>query len=271
MRPVALTIAGSDSGGGAGIQADLRVFSRLGAFGTTAVTALTAQNLAGVTAVGGTSAALLDAQLDAVLGGFAVRAAKCGMLWSAELVAVVARRPDLPPLVVDPVMVATSGARLLDDDAVETYRRSLLPRAALCTPNLDEAAVLLGTTTPAAAELVDAAKALAARLGCPILLKGGHLAGHPEDVLWDGRALSRWRHDRVDGVNTHGSGCMLSAAVTALLAQGRSLHDAVEGALAFVHVALERASELDGGARLAGIEHAECDTSRLRRLDGTGR
>lgn len=280
-RPVALTIAGSDSSGGAGIQADLRVFHRLGAFGTSAITAVTAQNLDGVTGVTGIAPDLVRAQISAVLEGFPVTAAKTGMLWSRDIVATVAEaivarnaRSDdgsraepraASPLavVVDPVMVATSGARLLDEDAVDAYRTLLLPHAALATPNLDEAAVLLGDDAITRDRLRAAADRLFERFGCPILLKGGHLHGDPIDVLCHADGLIGWRHPRVEGVNTHGSGCMLSAAIAAGLAAGDALQRACERGLAFVHDALARGCRPTPGIRLADVERARADTAVL--------
>lgn len=261
----ALSVAGSDSGGGAGIQADLRVFRRLGVFGTTAITAVTAQNLAGVRAVGDLSPDLVAQQIAAVLEGFPVRAVKTGMLWSAAIVEAVARALAGRPYVVDPVMVATSGARLLDAGAALAYRRHLLPAAALVTPNLDEAAVLLDRDAIDPGDLEGAAAALHARLGCPVLLKGGHLEGDPIDLLHDGRAVTRWTHARVAGVDTHGSGCMLSAAIAAHLALGHDLTGACELGLAFVHDALARALPVAEGVRLADIEHAVADPAALTR------
>ncbi len=265
VRPVALTIAGSDSGGGAGIQADLRVFHRLGVFGTSAITAVTAQSLEGVSDVKGMDPALVRAQITAVTRGFEVRAAKTGMLWSTEIVEAVA---DLVaaseiPVVVDPVMVATSGARLLDESAIEAYCSQLLPQAALATPNLDEAAVLLGRPAIAPAELEGAAEELFDRFGCAILLKGGHLAGDPVDLLRHPGGLLGWTHARIPAINTHGSGCMLSAAIAAFLATGAPLLAACERGLAFVHDALARGVVLEPEIRLADIESAEPDTSAL--------
>ena len=209
-RPVILSIAGSDSGGGAGIQADLRVFSRLGTFGTTALTAITAQNLGGVTDVAAVPASNVAAQIEAVLSGFPVRAVKTGMLWSAEIVRIVAAAGAsgrVPYWVVDPVMVASSGARLLREDAVAAYRELLAPHATVVTPNLDEAAVLLEIEHIGPEDMAEAARALTARLRCPVLLKGGHLEGDPVDVLVAGGELTSWKHPRLAGVNTHGTGC----------------------------------------------------------------
>jgi len=270
MSACALTIAGSDSGGGAGVQADLRVFHRLGVFGTSAVTAVTAQNLSGVTAVRGIEPEIVRAQIAAVRGGFPVGAVKTGMLWSAAIAREVAAALAAMrlPLVVDPVMVATSGARLLDDDAVDAYRSALAPVATLVTPNLDEAAVLSGTPIDPAADvdsLAEAAAALGRQLDCSILLKGGHLSGDPIDVLWQPSGLVAWRHPRVAGANTHGTGCMLSAAISAHLALGHELEAACERALAFVHDALVRARPI-GAGRLAGIEEASADPRLISRV-----
>jgi hydroxymethylpyrimidine kinase/phosphomethylpyrimidine kinase len=255
-RPVALTIAGSDSGGGAGIQADLATFTACGVFGTSVLTCVTAQNLEGVRGVVALSPADVMAQLDAVLDGFPVAAAKTGMLFSRDIVLAVAeaaRRPGFPPLVVDPVMVATSGARLLNDDAVAAYVERLLPRAAVATPNLDEAAVLLGRAIRHADEMPGAARELADRLGCPVFLKGGHLDGDRlVDVLWDGAALHSWTGLRVSGVIPHGTGCRLSAALAARLALGDTLPEAARVAREVVARALTHATELTDGRRVAG-------------------
>lgn len=253
-RPVVLTIAGSDSGGGAGVQADLRVIAALGGLGTTAITALTAQNLAGVAAIHPVPADFVEAQVLTVCADFRVRAAKTGMLFSAEIVDRVAHLADalaLARLVVDPVMVATSGARLLEEDAVAAYRDALCPRAALVTPNLDEAAVLLGVPHVDPGELDAAARALASELGAPVLLKGGHLEGNPVDILAasDG-ALTHFAHPRHRGLSTHGTGCMLSAAIATRLAHGDALVGAVAESLAFLDRVLGAHAARDYAARL---------------------
>lgn len=257
QKPVALTVAGSDSSAGAGIQADLRMFSALGVFGTTAITALTAQNPARVTDVVGVEAGFVTAQVHAVLEAFPVAAMKTGMLWSVEIISAVAEllesNPNLP-CVVDPVMIATSGAKLVADEAIETYRHALLPRAALMTPNIDEAQVLLDGQAIEAEQQGEAAAALSERYGCPVLLKGGHLAGDPVDLLFEGGKTYRWSNPRLDDVNTHGSGCTLSAAITAHLAHGAPLKDAVEGGLAAVHYALSHPVSPAPGVCLAGLE-----------------
>ncbi len=258
-RSVALSIAGSDSGGGAGIQADLRTFSATGVFGTTAITAVTAQNLDGVHEVVGLSPSMVEAQVAAVLDGFEVAAIKTGMLWSAEIVDRVASllsRREHGPVVVDPVMVATSGDRLLQDDAVDVYRQQLFPVSTVITPNLDEAALLLGGQPIERSRMDQAAETLAAELGCAVLLKGGHLSGDPLDLLWQRGQITRWERPRISGTNTHGSGCMLSAALAAQLARGAGLVDACDRALRFVHEVLAAPHNLAGDVHLAGIERA---------------
>ena len=256
-KPVTLTIAGSDSSAGAGIQVDLRMFSALGTYGTTAITALTAQNPGEVTSVVGMEPEFVQAQIDTVAKALPIGAIKTGMLWSAGVIAVVAdflgRHPDLP-CVVDPVMIATSGARLVADEAIENYRTQLLPRAALMTPNIDEAQVLLDGATIGAESQEDAARELSKRYRCPVLLKGGHLDGDPVDLLFEEGEVYRWTHPRLENVNTHGSGCMLSAAIAAHLAHGKSLREAVDGGLKAIRQALSHPVEPAQGLSLAGVE-----------------
>ena len=262
MRPslggcaIALTIAGSDSSGGAGIQADLKAFTALGVYGASVITALTAQNTRGVEGVEAIRPEFVLAQLDAVLSDLDVGAVKTGMLANGAIVTTVARRlrqlpasGRRPPVIVDPVMVATSGDVLLAADAIEAIRVELAPLASLMTPNLAEAARLLGTE-PAAGEAAAAAQAQAlfARFGCPILLKGGHGSG-PEavDLYCTGAGLERLSRPRLDTPHTHGTGCVLSAAVAALLARGLSLAAAIAGAKAFVWQGLAAGASLGIG------------------------
>jgi len=253
--PVALTIAGSDSGAGAGLQADLKAMSALGVFATTVVTAVTAQNTAEVTAVHPIPLEVIRAQLDAVLDDFDVRAVKTGMLASPSTVRLVAERAaagDLPGLVVDPVMVASTGRRLLDDDAVDAYRSLLAPQALLVTPNLFEAAILAGVA-PADHADIDTMVSLARRIHALgprwVLVKGGHLPGvhggdrapAPErvaDVLFDGTDVHVLEGSLVVTHNNHGTGCSLASATAALVARGADVHEAVTGAKRFVHDAL---------------------------------
>ncbi len=230
--PVALSIAGSDSGGGAGVQADLLTFAANGVFGTTAITCLTAQNPDGVSGVAAIAPEFVVAQARQVFRFFKVRAVKTGMLFNAPIIAAVAallREHRGVPVVVDPVMVATSGAALLQPEAVAAVQEQLLPLAALVTPNLDEAAVLLGRRPESSAAMRVGALELAQRFRVPFLLKGGHLGG---DELVDVLALpdglsERWVGRRIEGVDTHGSGCTLSSAIAAQLALGRPLIEAV--------------------------------------------
>jgi hydroxymethylpyrimidine/phosphomethylpyrimidine kinase len=244
MTPrVALTIAGSDSSGGAGVQADLKTFAALGVFGASALTALTAQNTTGVRDVHGVPVAHVVAQVEAVLDDLDVRAVKTGMLGTAEVVRAVAGLADrLPHLVVDPVMVASSGARLLEVAAERAYVEALLPCAAVLTPNLHEAQVLLGTSITTLAEQREAARALADLGPRAVLVKGGHaVAGTGEDavdVLWDGDQLLELRAPRVAGANDHGTGCSLASAIAAGLASGDDLVTAVAAAKAYVARAL---------------------------------
>jgi len=249
---IALTIAGSDSSGGAGIQADLKTFTAFGVYGASVITALTAQNTQGVQGVEKVSPQFVATQIDAVLGDLDVRAIKTGMLASADIVNVVASKlkRDAPiPLVVDPVMVATSGDALIAPDAVETVRRVLVPLATLITPNLPEAARLLETAEAGSdAEIVAQAKALHA-LGCrAVLIKGGHGIGDTAvDYFYDGDQVQCFALPRVDTRHTHGTGCTLSAAITALLAQGASLGEAVERAKSFVWQGLQAGRSLGVG------------------------
>jgi len=231
--PIALTIAGSDSGGGAGIQADLKTFAAFGVHGTSAITCVTAQNPRGVTGIQPIRAELVRRQIDAVFAELRPDAVKTGMLFSTEIINVVAdffANGKRPPLVVDPVMVATSGAILLKSTAMRALKERLLPLAALVTPNLDEAEILVGRKLRSLGDLQDAAREIHTRFGCAALVKGGHLrtTAGAVDAFFDGHTLRLLRARRVPGVSTHGTGCTYSAAVTALLARGHELLPAVE-------------------------------------------
>lgn len=248
---IALTIAGSDSGGGAGIQADLKTFQQFGVFGTSAVVALTAQNTLGVRAVEAVSPAMVEAQLAAVAEDLPPDAVKTGMLATPELVAQVAaaiRRYGWRRYVLDPVMVATSGDRLLTADAEATVRDQLVPLALLVTPNLEEAAILAGDPVPHEAAMIAAGRQLL-RLGAgAALVKGGHLPGDAlVDVLVTPDGVERFTRRRIPTTSTHGTGCTLSAAITAGLARGDSLRDAVAAGLDYVHRAIAAAPGLGGG------------------------
>lgn len=255
-RPaVALTVAGSDSGGGAGIQADLKTFHACGVFGTSALTAVTAQNTLGVSGIQKVDPEMVDSQIRAVAGDLEPAAVKSGMLADAPIVRSVARalkETGLENYVLDPVMVAASGDPLLEPEAVEAVAGELFPLATLVTPNLHEAAMLLGGTPGdlgEAGEMEDAARQLVERGARAVLLKGGHLEGdRVVDLLHDGSELHRWEAPRIAGSNSHGTGCTLSAAAAALLARGAGLRLAVEEALAFTRRALERAPDLGSGS-----------------------
>ncbi len=259
MTAIALTIAGSDSSGGAGIQADLKTFSAFGVYGASVITALTAQNTRGVTAIEPVAPAFVVAQLEAVLGDLQVGAIKTGMLANAAIVEAVARalRGIGQPLVVDPVMVATSGDSLLSADAVEAVRRELLPIATLLTPNRPEAARLLGTREAASdVEAVAQAEALQALGSAAVLLKGGHDTGEmAADILCDDSGIHRFERPRIDTLHTHGTGCTLSAAIAALLAQGCALVESVERAKSYVWHALREGRTLGIGRWSGPVDH----------------
>lgn len=249
---IALSIAGSDSGGGAGIQADLKTFHQFGVFGTTVITALTAQNTRGVRAVHAVPPAMIAEQCAALAEDLPPDALKTGMLADAALVRQVAgavRGHGWSPLVVDPVMVATSGDRLLTDDAVAVVRESLIPLAAVVTPNLDEAAILVGRAIGDVAAMERAGADLLAIGAAAALMKGGHLADGAEitDVLVTRDGVRRFTHRRIATTSMHGTGCTLSAAITAGLALGRPLDQAVEAALDFVVRAMGAAPGLGSG------------------------
>ncbi|MGF1484114.1 MAG: bifunctional hydroxymethylpyrimidine kinase/phosphomethylpyrimidine kinase [Opitutales bacterium] len=252
-RPAALTIAGSDSGGGAGIQADLRTFAAHGVHGTTVLTSLTAQNPEQVAAVEVCPAEFVQKQLSQVAGYFDVRALKTGMLADADIVRTVAdflkQHPDIPS-VVDPVVVSTSGATLLEVDAIEAVRGALLPNASLITPNLDEAVVLLGEPIASESDMRAAARKLAETFATAVLLKGGHLGENRViDVLQaPGADALVMQGTRIENVDTHGSGCTLSAAIAANLATGETLTNAVRAAHAYLRRCLEDPVRLKGRA-----------------------
>ena len=261
-----LTIAGSDSGGGAGIQADLKTFSALGTYGASVITALTAQNTRSVTAIHDVPADFVGAQLDAVFDDIRIDAVKVGMLSRPETIAVVAERLEryrANRIVVDPVMITKSGDRLLQPDAVAALRERLLPLATLITPNLPEAGVLLDAKPPVdEAGMLEAAAALRALGRGAVLLKGGHLAGDESiDVFADGAdgnkggAPEILRARRIATRNTHGTGCTLSAAIAALLGRGLSLRSAVERAKTFVTAAIQASDQLSVGKGHGPVQH----------------
>ena len=249
--PIALTIAGSDSGGGAGIQADLKTFHHFHVFGTSVITAITAQNTRGVQAWVPIAVSMIEAQIDAVAGDLRPAASKTGMLADSAIVEAVAasvRRHALAPLVVDPVMVSASGDALLAADGVSAMRELLVPLATLVTPNLDEAEVLVGGTVRDVEGMERAGRVLVARGATAALIKGGHLVGDAAiDVFVHGDRVRVFSHPRLDTRHTHGTGCTLSSAVTALLAQGSELDASVELAIDWVHRAIASALALGSG------------------------
>lgn len=234
----ALTIAGSDSGAGAGIQADLKTFAALGVYGTSAIAAITAQNTVGVSAVQILPPDLVTAQIEAVAGDIRIHATKVGMLGSAavvEAVAAAVRSLDLPKLVVDPVMIAKSGDALLDEAAVQVLRTDLLPQALVVTPNLPEAAVLSGRGVSSLDDAREAARQIHGFGGCAVVVKGGHGEGDPiVDLLFDGHQFTELPTPRQFTRNTHGTGCTFASAIAAFLARGLPLHEAVRQAQHYV-------------------------------------
>lgn len=249
---IALTIAGSDSGGGAGIQADLKTFQRFGVFGTSAITAVTAQNTRGVSRWEAVSAELLRAQIDSVAEDLRPSAFKTGMLATASIASAVASAIDAHSLanyVLDPVMVAGSGDVLFEPDIVDVIRRDLIPRAALATPNIHEAEILTGQKIHDEEEMARAAETIVREMGArAALVKGGHLESGARvvDVLYDGDVRA-FRYQRLVTLGTHGTGCTLSAAITAQLARGESLHAAVRRSIQYVHNAIATAPGLGSG------------------------
>jgi hydroxymethylpyrimidine/phosphomethylpyrimidine kinase len=248
---VALTIAGSDSGGGAGIQADLKTFAAHGLYGTSAITAVTAQNTLGVTTFEALSADLVTAQIEAVMSDIGAQAAKTGMLANAAIVEAVAAAVedlDIPLLLVDPVMIAKSGDRLLDDDALAAMKAELLRRAFVVTPNVPEAETLSGVTIRSAQDRHDAARRIIALGAAHVVIKGGHLPSDDiSDLLYDGHRFLEFRTERVSGRHTHGTGCTFAAAITCQLALGRTLPEAIPLAQQYVAGAIRDAPDLGQG------------------------
>ena len=270
-----LSIAGSDSGGGAGIQADLKTFAALGCYGLTAITALTAQNTLGVRAIHGVPAQMLRDQIDAVMEDIGADAVKIGMLHAPDIVLTVANAIDrhaFANLVLDPVMVATSGAVLIDSAAVELLVRELFPRVMLVTPNLDEAALLVGRTLNSLSDMEQAAHALLGKGARAVLLKGGHLAGDTvSDLLLTQEGTPLWMHGpRIQTRNTHGTGCTLSSAIAAGLALGAPLVDAVQQARDYVRSALQAGMDVRTGHGSGPLNHGFAPVAMRTRPRRTG-
>ena len=248
--PTAMTIAGSDSGAGAGIQADLKAFAAMGVYGTSVLTAITAQNTHGVTEAYELPASIIGAQVDAVLSDIGADAVKTGMLSSSAVIDCVVeklRSYAVEKLVVDPVMVAQAGSRLLREDAVEALRRDLMPMASLVTPNRWEAEVLSGRSVTDVAEARLAARELVLMGARSALVKGGHIHGPPTDVLFDGSEFTEFTAERVQTTSTHGTGCTLASAIAACVARGQSVQDAVAAGKEYVTGAIRAAQPIGGG------------------------
>ena len=249
MQPntVVLTIAGSDSGGGAGIQADLKTFSALGVFGASVITAITAQNLSGVTGIQGIDPDIVKKQLIAVMSEFPIKAAKTGMLYSQEIIEAVAdvlKQFGSIPLVVDPVFAATSGSKLIQDSAIDALIQILFPLATLITPNMPEAEFLTGDKVGSFQELKNAAEIMYGKFHVPILAKGGHLNDMAHDILFDEKGMTIFSREIIKGVNNHGSGCTFAAAIAAELAKGMGLRMAIKNAKDYLYNALKHSHPL---------------------------
>ena len=251
MLKQVLTIAGSDSGGGAGVQADLKAMSANGTYAMSVITSITAQNTTGVTAIHDLPESIVEAQIDAIFVDFDVAAVKTGMLSSAALASLVSRKLQqyhVPWIVVDPVMVSKSGQDLLQADAIDAVKQALIPLASVITPNIHEAERLTGLTIRSLAEARQAAKALH-QLGCQhVLLKGGHLLEQPAtDLLYDGRFFRMYKGEWIDTPHTHGTGCTFASALSAHLALGKLLPDAVESAKQYVTEAIRHSLAIGQG------------------------
>ncbi len=251
MMKTALTIAGSDSSGGAGIQADIKTMTANGVFAMSAITALTAQNTTGVTDIFETTPKFLGEQIDAIFTDIYPDAVKIGMVSSAELIGVIAEKLKAygaKHIVVDPVMVATSGSKLLRDDAVQALTSKLLPMAEVLTPNIPEAEILSGMTITDAAGMEAAAMAISEKYGCSVLCKGGHQINDADDLLWRNGSGKWFKGKRINNPNTHGTGCTLSSAIASNLAKGYDLDTSVERAKAYISGCLSAMLDLGRGS-----------------------
>ena len=253
----ALTIAVSDSSGGAGIQADIKTMTMNGVFAMSAITALTAQNTTGVTGILNATPDFLEKELDAIFTDIFPDAVKIGMVSSAELITVIAEKLKAygaKHVVVDPVMVATSGAKLLEDDAIDTLKEKLLPLAEVLTPNIPEAEILAGMKIESPTDMETAARTISETYGCAVLCKGGHDLNDANDLLWKDGAGRWFKGRRIANPNTHGTGCTLSSAIASNLAKGYGLDESVEKAKAYISGAL--AAMLDLGHGSGPMDHA---------------
>ena len=248
--PRAMTIAGSDSGGGAGIQADLKTFAALGVYGTSVLTAITAQNTVGVRGVHEIPVEMVAAQIESVISDIGADAVKTGMLVSSDIIETVARELAhfrVDRLVVDPVMVAKSGDRLLREEAVDAMRRSLLPLATVVTPNIPEAETLAGMKIESRADARRAAEKIVSMRAKAVVVKGGHLPGPPVDLFYDGREFREYSAPRIETRNTHGTGCTFASAIAAGLARGMEIVDAVAAAKEYVTEAIRHSFDVGQG------------------------
>lgn len=257
MLPIALTIAGSDSGGGAGIQADLKTFHNFGVYGASAIAALTAQNTLGVQGVWAVPPEFLELQIRSVLSDIGANSIKTGMLFNASLISAAARvlreYPNIP-LVIDPVMVAKGGSRLLLDEAIAALKEELLPRADIVTPNIDEASALTGASIHNEEEMKKSAEQILRMGAKAVLIKGGHLKEKSAlDIFYDGKRWERLESPRIETPHTHGTGCTLSAAITASLAKGCSLMESIRAAKNYITEAIRGAQPIGRG--IAPVNH----------------
>ena len=248
--PRAMSIAGSDSGGGAGIQADLKTFAALGVYGSSVITAVTAQNTVGVTGVHELPVEMVAAQIEAVLSDIGADAVKTGMLASTDIIETVARELThfrVDRLVVDPVMVAKSGDRLLRDDAVDSLRHSLVPLASVLTPNIPEAETMAEMEIGSRDDMRRAAERLVGMGARAVVVKGGHMPGDPVDLFYDGREFREFTAPRIETRNTHGTGCTFASAIAASLAKGMDVADAVAAAKEYVTKAIQHSFDVGQG------------------------
>jgi len=246
----ALTIAGSDSGGGAGIQADLKTFAALGVYGTSAITAITAQNTVGVTAILALSPQMVAAQIDAVIADIGAHALKTGMLANAKIIETVVKKIQehrLRNLVVDPVMVATSGDLLIKKNAVAVLRSRLIPLATVVTPNIPEAEELTGMALRTSEDIEESARRIVAMGAKSVVVKGGHRAGPAVDLYYDGKKFTAFHAPRIRTKNTHGTGCTFSAAIAAYLARGEKVERAVDLSKKYITAAISKAFAVGSG------------------------
>ncbi|MBP5588084.1 MAG: bifunctional hydroxymethylpyrimidine kinase/phosphomethylpyrimidine kinase [Treponema sp.] len=254
---VAMTIAGSDSSGGAGIQADIKTMTANGVFAMSAITALTAQNTTGVQGIMGVPADFLKQQIDSCITDIRPDSVKIGMVAQSEIIKTIAERLrfyEIKNIVVDPVMVATSGAKLIDDEAIGILKSELLPIATVCTPNIPEAEILSGMKIESADDMIKAAKTISEKFSCAVLCKGGHNLNDANDLLFENGNYKWFNGKRIDNPNTHGTGCTLSSAIAANLAKGSSLEEAVKKAKDYISGAL--AAMLDLGKGRGPMNHA---------------